>query len=88
MASGQENNKAYNTTERFNPSPNVLLKKTLFVTPDSTGTVTMQTLVYIDGVEAWYDVNTYTSGEGETINQASNIFRFIPSDSTTYYKYG
>jgi hypothetical protein len=62
-------------------------EKTLFVHPDSTGSVEHQTLDMSSGSDVWVTVATYGAGEGDVLVQGQNIFRFVPSDETTRYKF-
>lgn len=86
MASMDENNRVFNAATIFSPEPD-MRNRTLYVTSDSTGTVTFQTLIVNDGVQNWDDVDSYAAGEGGELNQGTNAFRFVPSDDTTYFKY-
>jgi hypothetical protein len=87
MASAQENNQFFNETKTYLPDSDKNYERTLFVTAGSAGTVTHQTMRVDGETTTWEDVRTYAAGEGDVLTQGLNHFRFVPSDSTTYFKY-
>lgn len=86
MPSQAERNKMYNATTIFE-SKTANQSRTLWVSSTSTGGVTLQTLVVIDDVESWEDLDTYAAGSGVTITNSDSTFRIVPDDDTTYFKF-
>lgn len=81
-------NRTYNSTTTFTPLSDKKQVRSLLVLAASTGTVTMYTLcVDSDDNESWETLDTYSPGDSANFYQGGNTFKFIPSDSATYFKY-